>query len=66
MDKLSKEFPWDRAIVDAMYRILPHFDYVAEEAAKRVRRGELTADQGFEELCIPVFYYISESLKKSA
>ena len=66
IDELCRAFPWDRAVVDALYRILPHFDYIATEAAKRFRSGALTSDQAFQDLCFPVFYYIPEEVKRSA
>jgi hypothetical protein len=66
IDELCSIFPWDRAIVGALYRILPHFDYLAQEAAKRLGAGLLTSDEAFQELCAPVFYYIPDGVKKGA
>ena len=66
VDKLASEFRWNRVLVDALYRILPHFDYVAQEAAKRVASGEVSVEVAFEELCFPVFYYIPEPVRQKA
>jgi hypothetical protein len=66
IDELCRAFPWDKVVVDALYRILPHFDYIAQEAVKRFRAGEFTSEEAFQQLCFPVFHYIPEQVKRSA
>lgn len=66
IDELGKSFPWTRDVIAALYRILPHFDYLAEEEAKKVKQGLKSADKAFKDLDLPIFIFIPESVKRSA
>ncbi|MDX1679376.1 MAG: hypothetical protein R3242_01485 [Akkermansiaceae bacterium] len=64
IDELSQQFPWDRELIDTLYRLLPHFDFVAEEAVKKFKLGEKTNEEAYQDLCYPIFSRIPESVKK--
>ena len=66
IDELCQAFSWERDVIEALYRILPHFDYVAEEAAEKVKQGVLSPDRAYEDLSLPIFHFIPESVKESA
>ena len=63
VETLCREYPWERHIIDALYRLLPHFDFTVDKAGKRVLAGELTRAQAYDEVDLPIFYYIPYELK---
>ena len=66
VEKLCGRYPWEAVIIDSLYRVTCHFDFVLEQAAKRVASRQISAPKGFEELNLPIFFYIPDSLKKLA
>lgn len=66
IDELCQLYTWNRDIVEALYRILPHFDYLAQKEAKMVNQGIKTPEEGYNDLLLPIFHFIPDSVKKSA
>lgn len=64
LTELNHKHPWPEVVIDSLYRVTCHLDALIEEIAKKIVNYDKSFMEGFREIHDPVFFYISDDIKK--